>query len=107
MGFKRLLFVECINSENSKDYILLGLVIGLGILSKYLFYIDNQFKIIFLYLINKKKKIFNIYLFYNFVLLVILPHIFWLTENNYSTIIYGLQRTGGVQKFFRSHFIIL
>ena len=42
---------KCINSENSKDYILLGLVIGLGILSKYLFlYLIISLKLFFLYI---------------------------------------------------------
>ena len=94
---------KCINSENSKDYILLGLVIGLGILSKYLFlYLIISLKLFFVYLINKKikKLTFNLFIPGFVTLIVILPHIFWLFENNYSTITYGLQRTGGVGSFF-------
>ncbi len=94
---------KCVNSENSKDYILLGLVIGLGILSKYLFlYLIISLKLFFVYLINKKikKLTFNLFIPGFVALIVILPHIFWLFENNYSTITYGLQRTGGVGSFF-------
>ena len=32
-------------------------------------------------------------------MLIILPHLIWLTENDYITITYGLQRTGGVGSF--------
>ena len=37
-------------------------------------------------------------------LIVLLPHLIWLTENSYITITYGLDRTGtGDQKFLRSY----
>ena len=32
-----------------------------------------------------------------------LPHIFWLIDNNFITLTYGLQRTGGVGSFI-DHF---
>ena len=34
------------------------------------------------------------------VLLILTPHIIWLTENDYITITYGIQRTGGIGNFF-------
>ena len=33
-------------------------------------------------------------------MLILLPHLIWLIDNNYTTIVYGLQRTGGIGSFF-------
>ncbi len=90
---------RCIKFDKPIDYLFLGLFIGLGILSKYLFiYLVIGIKFLFIFLIKKKKKlkIFHYFISGPIVLIILLPHIFWLTENNYSTILYGLQRTGGV-----------
>ncbi len=93
---------RCIKFDKTSDYILLGLFIGLGILSKYLFiYLLIGIKLLFLYLIKKRKKIkFNYFISGPLALLILLPHIIWLADNNYSTLIYGLQRTGGIGSFF-------
>ena len=49
---------RCIKFDKSIDYIFLGLSIGLGILSKYLFiYLVIGIKLLFLYLIKKRKKL--------------------------------------------------
>jgi len=37
--------------------------------------------------------------------LVLLPHLIWLTENNYITITYGLHRTGTGDQNFLDHII--
>ena len=88
---------KCIKFEKTKDYILLGLFLGLGILSKYLFiYLLIGIKFLFISLIIKKKIRYKNYLFVApITFLVLLPHIIWLIENNFTTVIYGLQRTGG------------
>ncbi len=88
---------RCIKYDKAKDYFLLGLCIGLGILSKYLFiYLVIGIKIMFLYFLRNKRKIkWRNYLITGLiVLLIISPHIVWLVENDYSTITYALQRTG-------------
>ncbi len=93
---------KCIKHDKAQDYIILGLFIGLGILSKYLFiYLIVGIKLLFLYLIKKKKKIktINFFIAGPIALLVLSPHLFWLVENNYTTIFYGLQRTGGPGSF--------
>tara|TARA_A100001015_G_scaffold276038_1_gene333865 strand:- start:2427 stop:3797 length:1371 start_codon:yes stop_codon:yes gene_type:complete len=93
---------RCVKFNKTSDYILLGLSIGLGILSKYLFiYLVIGIKLLFLYLIKKRKKIeLNYFIAGPIALLILLPHIIWLIDNNYSTLIYGLQRTGGIGSFF-------
>ena len=94
---------RCIKFDKSIDYIFLGLSIGLGILSKYLFiYLVIGIKLLFLYLIKKRKKInfLNYLIAGPIVLLILTPHIIWLTENDYITITYGIQRTGGIGNFF-------
>jgi len=93
---------RCIKYDKSTDYVFLGLFAGLGILSKYLFiYLIIGIKLVFIYFLRKGKKIkFSHYFIAGpITLLILLPHIIWLTENNFMTITYGLQRTGGVGSF--------
>ena len=93
---------RCIKYDKAIDYVFLGLFAGLGILSKYLFiYLIIGIKLVFIYFLRKGKKIkFSHYFIAGpITLLILLPHIIWLTENNYITIAYGLQRTGGVGDF--------
>ena len=90
---------RCIKHNKITDFILLGLFIGLGILSKYLFlYLVAGVKLLFLYLIFKKKKLNLFYLLIPglITLAVIMPHLMWLYENNFTTIRYGFNRTGGI-----------
>ena len=93
---------RCIKHDKATDYVLLGLFAGLGILSKYLFvYLVIGIKLVFIYFLRKGKKIkFSHYFIAGpITLIILLPHLIWLTENNYVTIFYGLQRTGGVGGF--------
>ncbi len=90
---------RCIKYDNSRDYFFLGLLVGLGILSKYLFiYLAIGIKILFIYLIKKGKKIKfkNYFIAGPIAILILLPHMLWLSENNYSTIVYGFERAGGI-----------
>ncbi len=93
---------RCIKYDKATDYVFLGLFAGLGILSKYLFiYLIVGIKLVFIYFIRKGKKIKspNYFIAGPITLIVLLPHLIWLTENNYVTIFYGFQRTGGVGDF--------
>ena len=93
---------RCIKFDRIMDYVFLGLFIGFGILSKYLFiYLVVGIKLLFIYFAIKGKKIKfrNYFIAGPIALIILLPHIFWLIENNYETITYGLQRTGGVGGF--------
>ena len=94
---------RCIKSDKAINFLLLGLFIGLGFLTKYLFiYLILGIKLAFIYFIVKEKKLrpSNYLLAGPIALLVIFPHLIWLTDNNFITITYGLQRTGGVGDFF-------
>ena len=93
---------RCIKYDKATDYVLLGLFAGLGILSKYLFiYLIIGIKLVFIYFLRKGKKIKSSHYFIAgpITLLILSPHLMWLTENNYVTIFYGFQRTGGVGGF--------
>ena len=83
---------------NFKDCLFLGIFAAIGLLSKYLFiYLLLTIDLLFFYIIFiKKYKKFNFeYLISLEVFIVLLlPHLIWLTNNNYITISYGLSRTG-------------
>jgi len=88
------------------DWLLFGLFAALGILSKYLFiYLLVAIDIFFCYMIIKKKVGFKSLISLIPFFLVLLPHLIWLTENNYTTITYGLHRTGAGDQNFLDHFL--
>ena len=97
---------RCIKYDKLIDFVLLGIFMGLGFLSKYLFfYLILGIKFLFLYLIiNKKMKSLKFLITGLIAFIIILPHLFWLLENNFVTITYGLQRTESGENFFY-HFI--
>ena len=87
---------RCVKHDKILDHILLGLFIGLGFLSKYLFLyliIGIKFLLIFLFL-KKKIKSYYFLIIGPVSLVVIFPHLIWLIENDFITITYGIQRTG-------------
>ena len=77
---------------------LVGLFAAIGFLSKYLFiYLLVSIDLLFIYLIffKKTKKFDFKYLITIEVFLVLLvPHLIWLFDNDFITITYGLNRTG-------------
>jgi len=81
-----------------EDCFYLGVFAAIGFLSKYLFiYLLIAIDLLFFYAIFiKKYKKFNFkYLISLEVFIVLLvPHLIWLTNNDYVTITYGLARTG-------------
>jgi len=88
------------------DWLLFGLFAALGILSKYLFiYLLVAMDIFFIYMIAKKKINFKCLISFIPFLLVLLPHLIWLTEYNYITITYAFRRTGLEDPNFLSHII--
>ena len=86
---KEIKFIDCL---------LVGLFAALGFLSKYLFiYLLISIDLLFIYLIfiKKTKKFDFKYLISLEVFIVLLvPHLIWLNNNDYITILYGLKRTG-------------
>ena len=92
------------NNRNS-DWLLFGLFAALGVLSKYLFiYLLIGIDIFFIYMIIKKKIDFKCLISLITFFIILLPHLLWLTENEYVTITYGLHRTGVEEQDFISHF---
>tara|TARA_B100000029_G_scaffold318098_1_gene310497 strand:+ start:2501 stop:3892 length:1392 start_codon:yes stop_codon:yes gene_type:complete len=90
---------RCIKYDKAIDYLFLGVFVGLGILSKYLFiYLIIVIKLIFIYLIRKGRKIkFSHYFIAGpITLLILIPHLIWLVENNYITVTYGLHRSSDI-----------
>ena len=76
------------------DWLLFGLFAALGILSKYLFiYLLVAMDVFFSYMLIKKKINLKSLIFFISFFLVLLPHLIWLTENDYVTITYALHRT--------------
>jgi len=93
------------DNKNS-DWLLFGLFAALGVLSKYLFiYLLIAMDVFFAYMIIKKKV--NLKSFISLIpfFLILLPHLIWLTENDYITITYGLHRTGTGDQNFLDHII--
>jgi len=91
---------RCIKYDKATDYIFLGLFAALGILSKYLFiYLIIGIKLVFFYFIKKGIKFSHYFIAGPITLLILIPHLIWLNENNFITISYGLQRAGGVGSF--------
>jgi len=55
--------------------------------------------IFLLYMIFKKKIDFKCIVSLIPFLIILLPHLIWLTENDYVTITYSLHRTGSINLF--------
>ena len=95
-----------IKKNDTLSWLLLGLFAALGVLSKYLFiYLLVAMDVFFLYMIVKKKINFKCLISFITFILVLLPHLIWLTENDYITITYGLHRTGTGDQNFLDHII--
>ena len=99
-------FWKGINLNKNVDWILFGIFSALGFLSKYLFiYILLALLIFFVFNYKKYKKALNKYFFSILLSLVLLmPHFFWLFENNFITIFYGLNRTGITESNYIDYF---
>jgi 4-amino-4-deoxy-L-arabinose transferase-like glycosyltransferase len=80
---------------------------ALGFLSKYLFiYLLLAIFFYFFYNLKKNKRMISKYFFSIFIsLLILTPHLKWLIENNFVTILYGLDRTGLEDSNFKDHII--
>jgi len=88
------------------DWLLFGLFAALGVLSKYLFiYLLAAMDVFLCYMIIKKKVNFKSLISLISFFLILLPHLIWLTENDYITITYGLHRTGTGNQNFLDHFL--
>ena len=97
---------KCLKDNLTKDYVIFGIVIALGFLSKYLFiYLIIGIKIFYIYYIGKNNFKINYIIPGIIFLLILIPHLMWLIENNYVTIAYGLKRTGEIKNYL-DHIIL-
>ena len=89
------------------DCFLVGLFAAFGFLSKYLFiYLLASIDLLFIYLIfiKKERKFdFKYLITLEVFLIVLVPHLIWLNNNEFITIIYGLARTGLEQSSLIDH----
>ena len=96
---KEIKFIDCF---------LVGLFAAIGFLSKYLFiYLLVSIDLLFIYLIflKKTKKFDFKYLITMEVFVVLLvPHLIWLYNNDFITVYYGLKRTGLEGSGLSDHF---
>ena len=80
------------------DCFLVGLFAAMGFLSKYLFiYLLISIDLLFIYLIffkETKKFDFKYLITIEVFLVLLVPHLIWLFDNDFITILYGLNRTG-------------
>ena len=92
-----------------KDCFWVGVFAAVGFLSKYLFiYLLLAINLLFFYVIfiKKYKKFDFKYLISLEVFIVLLvPHLIWLTNNDYVTITYGLDRAGLKNSSLLDHII--
>ncbi len=90
-----------------KDCVLLGLFASAGFLSKYLFiYLLVSINILFIYFIFFKKMMkfdFKYLIIFEVFIVLLVPHLLWLHNNDYVTIFYGLKRTGLVNSEALDH----
>ena len=80
-----------------KNYFWLGVFAAIGFLSKYLFiYLLIAIDLLFFYVIfikNYQKFDFKYLISLEIFIVLLIPHLIWLTNNDYVTITYGLART--------------
>ena len=87
---------KAITKDNLKDWALLGFFGAIGFLSHYLFsYLLLSIIFFFIYIFFQNKKFnFKSFVALEVFIIMIIPHLIWLVENNYITLSYGLHRTG-------------
>jgi 4-amino-4-deoxy-L-arabinose transferase-like glycosyltransferase len=89
------------------DCFLVGLFAAFGFLSKYLFlYLLVSIDLLFIYLIfikREKKFDFKYLITLEVFLIVLVPHLIWLNNNEFVTITYGLARSGLEQSILIDH----
>ena len=97
---------KCLKDNLAKDYVILGIVTAFGFLSKYLFiYLLIGIKVFYIFYIKKNNFKINYIIPGIIFLLILTPHLIWLTDNNYITITYGLKRTGEIKNYL-DHIIL-
>jgi 4-amino-4-deoxy-L-arabinose transferase-like glycosyltransferase len=95
-----------IKKNEITSWVLFGMFAAFGFLSKYLFlYLLASLDIFFIYLIFKKKFKFKCLVSIPIFFLILTPHLIWLVQNDYSTVIYALSRTGTNELNYFNHIL--
>ncbi len=93
--------------KNTKPtyWIFIGILSALGVLTHYSFiFIILSLFIYFVIIIKKNERIIKYFLLSFFIFLIILiPHVFWLFDNNFETIKYALNRSDVTNKDLYYH----
>ena len=107
LPFRALAVYFCWKSFKNNDvlsWLLFGTFLALGFLSHYLFlYLIIAVKIFFIIIIINKKINFKYFIPVTIFLILILPHLIWLVDNNYTTITYAFHRTGLNEQNYFDH----
>ena len=110
LPFRALAVYFCwkgLKNNDATNWLLFGLFAALGFLSHYLFlYLLIAIGIFFIYSTTIKKYNFKCLISLISFFIVLLPHLIWLVDNNYTTIAYALHRTGiENSNFFEAHLL--
>ena len=100
-------FWKSINIKKLIYWILTGVFAALGILTHYSFiFIILSLFIYFILFVKKDKKIMiNFLISLSLFIIILIPHLFWLLENNFETINYAFNRTGIDNKSLFNHIL--
>ena len=100
-------FWKGLETNKLKHWALFGIFSSLGLLSKYLFIYLLVSTLIFLIInFKKNKKYFkNFFISILISFLITLPHFFWLIQNDFSTIVYALNRSNLIEVDLINHLI--
>ena len=93
--------------ENPVNWVLVGFFAAIGILTHYsIIFLILALFIYFIFFMKKNKKIFfNFLISFLTFILIITPHLLWLLENNFTTILYAFDRANLNGKDFMDHFL--
>ncbi len=101
--------IYCSKKINFYDCFLVGLFGAIGFLSKYIFiYLIISIFLLFIYLIFIKKNRrfdFKYLIIAEIFIVLLIPHLIWLFNNDFVTISYGLKRSGLEQSSISDHFV--
>ena len=86
---------------------LTGIIGALGVLTHYsfVFIILSLFIYFILFIKKDKKKITYFLVSLSFFIIILIPHLLWLLENNFQTINYAFNRTGIENKNLLNHLL--
>ncbi len=97
---------RALNSDSYRPWVLVGLFMGLGFLSKYVFVFLILSLLVMLVSRQSWRAVWRTpgpYLAGGVALLVVTPHLIWVVENDFITVAYGIDRVGVDRKSVIDH----